>query len=113
MIDNDKTGQFWTKGKEGEKIYNQEAIEEYYTTGDGQAILQSFADDEDAYGNWIGYGEDVINPEGSETVTSWSNTTGNFDPQKYVQSHLKGYLNTLPKPQSSVPKSTNPAGLDL
>ena len=115
MIDNDKTGQFWTKGKEGEKIYNQEAIEEYYTTGDGQAILQSFADDEDAYGNRIGYGEDVINPEGSETVTSWSNTTGNFDPQKYVQSHLKGYLNTLPKPQpvSNSKKGKDSLGLNL
>ena len=61
---------------------------------------------------WIGYGEDIMNPEGSETVTSWSNTTGNFDPQKYVQSHLKGYLNTLPKnqPKPVAPKSKPKGG---
>jgi hypothetical protein len=108
MIDNDKTGQFWTKGKDGEKIYNKEAIEEYYTTGDGQAILTSFADDEDAMGNWIGYGQDIINPDGSETLTSWSNTTANYDPNKYLTSHLQGFINSLPgtKPQPTTTTKT-------
>jgi len=96
---------FGRKGKEGEYIIDKEAVEEFYSTGEGANIMTSISKDPDAQGNWLYYGEDIYGDDGS---ISRSNTINNFDPIQYTNTYLQEFLNTLPdnkpKPKSK-PKS--------
>jgi hypothetical protein len=50
-----------TVDKDGNITYNKAAVQDFYkTTPNGQAILQSYSEDPDAQGHWLGMGEKVI-----------------------------------------------------
>lgn len=86
---------FGKKGKDGEIIYNQEAIKDYYTNDKlGKAHLNEFATEGNSEGNWMAYGEEVLDANG-ELV--YSNQADNYTPEALQVSILDGFLGSLPK----------------
>ncbi len=79
-----------------------EAIKDYYTNDKlGKAHLNEFATEGNSEGNWMAYGEEVLDANG-ELV--YSNQVDNYTPEALQVSILDGFLGSLPKakPQKSV-----------
>ena len=96
---------FGEKGKDGEIIYDQEAIRNYYNNDKlGKAHLNEFATEGNSEGNWMAYGEEVLNDNG-ELV--YSNQFDNYTPEALQINILDGFLDNLPKNKSS--KKSNSA----
>ena len=96
---------FGKKGKDGEIIYNKEAIRNYYNNDKlGKAHLNEFATEGNSEGNWMAYGEEVLNDNG-ELV--YSNQFDNYTPEALQINILDGFLDNLPKNKSS--KKSNSA----
>ena len=92
--------EFGSIDKNGKITYNKEAIENFYTTNpDGQAVLTSFADGSNKYGNWMAYGKEVLNDDGT---VSYSNQVDNFTDEGLQAAILEGYLSDLPDAPSPV-----------
>jgi len=65
-----------TVDKDGNITYNKDNVESFYrTTPNGQAILQSYSEDPDAQGHWLGMGEKVI----VDDEVTYTNNSSNFN----------------------------------
>ena len=86
---------FGTKGKDGEIIYNQDAIKDYYTNDKlGQAHLNEFATEGNSEGYWMAYGDEVVGDDGE---IAYSNQIDNYSPEALQVNILDGFLGSLPK----------------
>tara|TARA_R110000765_G_scaffold386796_1_gene478881 strand:- start:1226 stop:2455 length:1230 start_codon:yes stop_codon:yes gene_type:complete len=99
MIDSEinKTGgnsSFGTKDKNGKTLYNHQAIRDYYVNDKtGKAHLNEFATQGNSEGNWMAYGDEVLNDNG-ELV--YSNQFDNYTPEGLQSSILDGFISELP-----------------
>jgi len=101
----------WDSKNQTVASFNKDNIKDFYTGGgsysdpktNGVAILNSFGQDQNAVGNFMYYGADVIDEKGDGFQTKWNRNANDYTPEGYVQEHLQGYLNSLP---DTKPKST-------
>ena len=94
-----------TVDKDGNVTYNRDKVEEFYNTPNGQAILQSYSEDPDAQGHWLGMGDKVI----VDDEVTYTNNSNNFD--GFQPALLNGFLNQISNTASSTttkPPATKP-----
>jgi hypothetical protein len=86
---------FGKKGKDGEILYNHNAIRDYYTNDKlGQAHLNEFATEGNSEGYWMAYGDEVVGDDGE---IAYSNQIDNYSPEALSTSILDGFIGELPK----------------
>jgi len=111
MIDSDKTGKFWTEGKDGQKFYKHDAIKDYYTNDKlGKAHLNEFATEGNSEGHWMAYGDEVVDENGDIT---YSNQIDNYSPGSLGTSILDGFIGELPQAPKIKVDPKNKLNLDF
>ena len=90
-----------TVDKDGNITYNKAAVQDFYkTTPNGQAILQSYSEDPDAQGHWLGMGEKVI----VDDEVTYTNNSANFN-TGFQPALLDGFLEGLPEAAPTIRKA--------